>query len=308
MLKRHIHDSKSAIGKRFLLAKRALESSGSLFLLKSRAVVFLCGANQREGVPSARRADIARFFGTTLPDARVIYAEGVFREFEKHGGKKNALDIEHEISRLADQIIIVLESESAFCELGAFAHHTLRKKLIVINDARFRLSKSFINVGPLRAIEEDVSARNVLWYPMSPNGVTRGDGVGTTFHSLAALLKTNRLGKKSVPLVECHPRSSSKESLLFAHDLIYLFGPLTYDELIEIYSVIFGRSSFDNCRHLLGILKEARFVDTVNGPFGWAYRSLERKEFFLYPFPTSNIVAAFRGFHYRSEPGRLARG
>ena len=63
------------------------------------------------------------------------------------------MSLEHQITAIADKIVIVLESESALCELGAFTHKDLRKKLVVINDSRFRASESFINTGPIAALD-----------------------------------------------------------------------------------------------------------------------------------------------------------
>lgn len=128
------------------------------------------------GEPSERRKAIKRFVESISTEYRVIYAEGVFNELTKLGHGMNSLDLEHEISAIADRILIVLESPSAFCELGAFAHKTLREKLIIVNDSQFEGSKSFIDTGPLAAARECKSP--ILWYPMAKDGVWKTDGIG----------------------------------------------------------------------------------------------------------------------------------
>ena len=95
--------------------------------------VFLCGANISNGIPSRRRQLLLDFSSKHLPYAKFFLAESIFQILEAEGHKSNLLDIENDLSAFSDFVVVILESESAFCELGAFATHAeLRKKLIVI--------------------------------------------------------------------------------------------------------------------------------------------------------------------------------
>ena len=88
----------------------------------------------------------------------------MFLTLQKEGHKGNILDVEHDISEFADHIIIILESPSAFAELGAFAHAKLRNKLIIINDKKYESENSFINLGPIKAIRECTGDLSVINY------------------------------------------------------------------------------------------------------------------------------------------------
>lgn len=192
MLIRALNHHNSAVGAR--VRKFGLVTKASPTLLsRTNQLMFLCGANRAAGVPSARREAIKRFIESISPEFRVIYAEGVFDELAKIGHSTNVLDLEHEISDIADKILIVLESPSAFCELGAFAHQRLREKLVIINDSAFKAQQSFINAGPIAAaLEVDAP---VLWYPMTADGVHKVDGIGATFKSLKEAVQGKSAGR-----------------------------------------------------------------------------------------------------------------
>ncbi len=154
--------------------------------------VLLCGANKSNTSKpeiSARRRALIEFSKENLPRAQFFLAEDVFSTLQKEETKSNILDIETRLSSFADKIIIVLESVSSFTELGAFSHHELRNKLIVINDSKFRDSQSFVKMGPLKAIE-DASGRNyVIQYRMNQDGVHRLDSIGAVYAPLSKLLQ-----------------------------------------------------------------------------------------------------------------------
>jgi hypothetical protein len=221
---------------------------------------------------------------------------------KKHGSEKNVLDIEHRATTLADKIVIVLESASAFCELGAFAHPELRPRLIVINDKKFATVPSFINEGPIAAIRE-VSKANVVWYAMGPLDPSLPDGIGHTFSRIEALLKTPRKRAALHVLADCHPDNSTKAALFFAHDLILLLGPLTHSELMDAYKYFFGKGAYDSAKQLLGILKEAELIRRLDTDL--AYRSVAKRLFFDFPSQCSSLIAASRAYHLRTNPARF---
>lgn len=302
MITRKITYEKSAIGnrlKKFGLALRVSPPSIS----RANRLFFLCGANRSRGLPSARREAIKRFVEGLSSEYRVIYAEGIFNELAKLSSSKNVLDLEHEISLIADKILIVLESVSAFCELGAFAHKSLREKLIVINNSQFRESNSFINTGPIAAAVEAKSP--VLWYPMAESGLDKLDGIGATFHSLKAAIN-GKSTKGSVHVSsDISILSPNKESLYFIHDLVLFTGPITYQELISILIEAFGKKSYDMLSKLLGILREARLITCSEVGKIRVYQAVGLDPFLRYKANVSALTASFRIFHLKTNPQRF---
>ncbi len=269
---------------------------------KTDKLIFLCGANRATNVPSFRREAVKRFIEKS-PGYKVIYAEPVFNELIRiHQGRSrtNALDLEHEITNLVDKVIIVMESAGAICELGAFAHSELRKKLIVLNDNAHRSQESFINTGPLAAVSD--SKGTVLWYPMDQSITNRVDGIGITFDELSKALG----GKVAEEVVTLPNITATKQHLYFVHDLIYLIGPATYKELIAVLELMFGRRSWDVVGSLVGVLRSAGLIVQPNE--GTSYTCALPQPFFQHPPSFVKLTARIKHYHLKNNPERFNLG
>lgn len=302
MLIQTIKSAQSAVSKSIKKFGRDL-GSRPISLRRSNNLFFLCGANSSSNEPSARRKAIKRFIESKSEDFKVIYAENVFNEIANMGHKKNALDIEHEISLIADKILIILESESAFCELGAFAHKALREKLVVINDLKFQKHSSFINSGPLDAMTE--IGAPILWYPMAQHGIEVTDGIGATFKGLGSEL--SKLAEQPLRRVrkDLSTLTHDKDSLYFVHDLVFFTGPITHKELVSVLIHAFDNKNYDSLKYLLGILKATSLVRTTGVAPNVAYASVNSKPFFSYKFDTNALIASFRRLHMRYNSKRF---
>ncbi|MGK9452354.1 retron St85 family effector protein [Acidithiobacillus caldus] len=280
-------------------------NSGQLSISSDDLFLFLCGANKPDGTPSARRESIKQFIESLSKNHHVIYAENVFNELSSIGNKKNILDIEHELSELADKIIIVLESHSAFCELGAFSSQEIRRKLLIINDSNFKNKKSFINIGPISAAKAAKSP--VIYYPMSHYGVEHIDGIGATFASVKkSLEKTNRTIRNITIKNVTTELKPNKYTLYFIHDIIFIVGPVEYKELIEILKFIVGDRSFDVIKSILGILTASEMVKGFSHNGSRIYSSLMRNTIMKYQrVDIGSITASFRLYHMKNNKKRI---
>lgn len=267
--------------------------------------VFLCGANIKPDVPSKRRQFLMDFSSKHLPNTKFFLAETIFKLLEAEGHTSNILDIENELSRFADHIIIVLESESTFCELGAFATHSgLRKKLIIINDSAHRLSKSFINLGPVQAVREISGVNHVLDYKMNHDGREYGDGIGEIFENLYTLLYRKPTIRRT-KISDYDPNHFfTKDSLRFIHDLVYFSNPISFPELSRLIKLLFGKSKDSNLRKHLGLL--CAIEQTERSERG-LYKSMYNRPFFEYEtYDVNNIVVAFRNLYLRNDHNRFS--
>lgn len=292
----------SAIGKRLANFGLALKASPPL-LLRSRQLIFLCGANQALNTPSIRRSSLKMFIEGVSAASTVLYAEGIFSELRKFGSQKNVLDIEHRISEIADKIIVILESPSSYCELGAFAHEALRHKLIVINDSQFKTSESFINLGPIAAIEE--AKAPVLWYPMSTNGVKVLDGIGATFPALQQAIDHKTAHGTPVGFADLSDLLMNKICLYFIHDIVLFSGPVSHEEIVQILKYLFGEKSFDLLKNLLGVLRESQLVRVRQVGSKRVYVASSTDFFLKYRGDVHALTAAFRTHHLKVEPERF---
>ena len=265
--------------------------------------VFLCGANIDNTTISARRSALIKFAKTNLSHTQFFLAENMLSTLQVEGHKGNLLDIENDISMFADKIIIVLESASSFTELGVFSHGNLRKKLIVINDSKFRGSKSFINLGPIKAIEEVSGKDYIIDYKMSEDGVDRLDSIGDIYAPLSEILKKPlRVKSSAVGLDECNPSINfSKKSAMMVHDLVYFSGPISHIELVEVLKLIFGDCSFKVTEHV-AILRA--FNSLTRNKEG-LYKSSLGKPYYHYKFDIHSLISVFRNHMLKRYPERL---
>lgn len=267
--------------------------------------VFLCGANREQGIPSRRREHLLEFSATQLPNTKFFLAESIFDSLRAGGHKDNILDVENELSQFADYIIMVLESESAFCELGAFASSPdLRKKLIVINDLRHKGVGSFIQLGPIKAIEETPGGdQKLLFYKMDPHGKTHGDGIGEVYAKLHKILhKEPRQRRNRVK--QCDPNQFfTKDSLRFVHDLVFFTSPIYSEELSAIVEILFGRVWHKKLQQHLALLCAIEEITLIGKNL---YRSRYDVPYFEYwPFDVHDILACFKNMYFRQDKERL---
>lgn len=115
--------------------------------------------NIREKVRKELSRKVSYFSGN-----EVYYPEYLFDELMQGRKKFNLLDLENMLANSVHAVVILLKSEGAIAELGAFANNKkLSKKLLVVVDKKYRNKKSFIILGPVRHIMEQ-DKRRVIFF------------------------------------------------------------------------------------------------------------------------------------------------
>ncbi|WP_369773132.1 retron St85 family effector protein [Thioalkalivibrio sp. ALMg3] len=298
------HFNRHAVSNSLSSIRHSLHDGKITLPPKNTTFVFLCGANISRNVVSTRRQAIIDFSRHALPHSSFFIAERALDVLQKESHNENLIDIEHRISQFADYILIVLESPSAFTELGAFSSKELRDKLIVINDSKHEDSTSFIHLGPLKALKDAQGHSRVIYYPMAPDGITYLDAVGETFATLSALLPPRVRRSTRLPPSDADPASHcTKSAALFLHDLIYIAGPIKHAEVIKLCRNVFDPDgSYNNVRILLGILVA---FDAVTRCTEGLYRSTRSEPYLKYNLDINSIVAQFRTLHLKNNPERF---
>lgn len=226
-------------------------------------LVFLCGGNSdlSEGELSYRRKAVYDFLLRSNEYYPVI-AEDVFKFFEHKS--KNPLDLEKEICKIADKIVIILESQSAFVEFGAFSSDEFRKKLVIINDKNYKDAPSFVNVGPIRKLEE-IGKEKVILYPFRTTSKDLSCPIAEAFPRLISALNTADKTAKSHSKMSINPPQGSIEvnslSIMLLHDIISLFGPISHRMIIAIFERIYGlETDLDDLTMIEGLLVSMKMV------------------------------------------------
>lgn len=122
--------------------------------------IFLCGAatSNRNSIRDLLNIEFKK-------DAKFnsVYPENIFANSYGKGGY-NLLELEDELAKFVDVIILPLEGIGTYCELGAFAvNKNLLPKIIVINNQAYEHSKSFINLGPIDLIKK-YNDSNIIFF------------------------------------------------------------------------------------------------------------------------------------------------
>ena len=218
-------------------------------------IVFVCGKDLNN--IDSKRKIFMQYAAKNLQRFNFLLAEKVFAT-KMHDDDIDLLTIESTMSNYADCIIIILESESAFAELGAFSFSDeLAKKIIVINDILFRDSPSFINHGPIKKIAQ------------------QRDGFGKPIHvNMDSFLSCAHLVEQKLSKIERKKAfrrnldsydkfiKYSKERMLLLFDIIGFLSPVTLKELISICEEIYGKNDFSFLRTDISILSSLNMIST----------------------------------------------
>ncbi len=117
--------------------------------------VFLCG--KKPDAKGGGREKIKKMLETKTYGLGidVYYPEDIFEELLRGGKEHNLLDLENILADSVHVVVILPESPGSFTELGAFANAVaLKDKLLILLDAKYKTHKSFINLGPIKFLQE----------------------------------------------------------------------------------------------------------------------------------------------------------
>ena len=106
----------------------------------------------------------------------------------------------------------------------------------------------------------------------------------------------------AAPFICCGKRGSS-----WPRDLVLFAGPLSYQELVEVLIVGFGKKNYDMLKRLLGVLRAAGLLRSFDAAGSWVYQSTIAKPFLRYPTNVDSLMASMRALHFRTQPARFAR-
>ena len=221
------------------------------FFKRPPAVVFLCG-----GKESLRRARVKQLL-EQRPSTFVFLAEDVWREVAALAtDEKNLLEIEAFLAKLADAVIIIVESPGTIAELGAFAiSDPLRAKLIPILSEEFQSERSFINDGPVRSVDRDSTFKPCIFTKLDPILACSLD----LSERLQRIPKPWGRGLSLVDLGE-----SGKEQLFFIADLVGIIGPASAEQITYYVRALLGEAPTTELKALLALGVATKLISKQN--------------------------------------------
>jgi len=249
-------------------------SIGNTLLRNDSVLIFTCGEKPNKNI-QGKRALLMDYAKSNLKEYNFFIAEKIFDVFQGDS-KTDWLSIEEELAKYSDCIIIILETESTFAELGAFMmKDSLSKIVLVVNDMKYSNSESFIKLGPLRKLETNSKFKPVV--------NAKYKNFGRCFSEIKNRLKTiKRENNRTIEIRNFNEFDSlsPKTKLLFLLDIISLFSPISYKELINILKFLFGENHSYDIKLILSL---QRALDLIVFDSGWYMRSgKDPKLFFSY--------------------------
>lgn len=239
--------------------RKSLKSKGAI--LKSDSIlVFTCGAawSETDDIPSVRKT-IMDYAERHLDGFRFFEAESFFEAFENEKNK-DYLSLEEDLAGFSDCILILVESPGAQAELGAFTvKNELAKIVLAVNKREYHGETSFISRGPLAKIDQ-VSV-------FKPTVYANFDAILQCMPAIRDRLdrvKRDRGTTVDLSSYESYGSTTSKIRMLFILDLISLFSPVSYPDLIDILKALFGENDF-KIKTVIAFLNALELIERKSG-------------------------------------------
>ncbi|MGP6381354.1 retron St85 family effector protein [Yersinia bercovieri] len=174
--------------------------------LTKKTTVFLCGGDVTNEVYG--RHKMAVLF-SKFKKYEILYPEDLFDDLLAGQGQYSLLSLENMLAEAVDVIVIFPESPGSYAELGAFSNNSeLAKKLICIQDNRFKSKKSFINYGPIRLLKTNKTGKVIA---INYEHLSDEDEYFEAY---------SKINKAIVAIKSKHPVTRSVENLLDSENFI----------------------------------------------------------------------------------------
>lgn len=188
--------------------------------IDNKTTIFLCGAS-RDMINSTRfkiEELLLRKFYYQLK-YQIVYPEDLFTDLLLGHGRHDLISLENVLADSVDAIVIIVESWGAVAELGMFSSNEgLRKKIVCIIDKKYKKSKSFIQLGPVRLMRD--KKEGVVLYEDFTNLDPEIKRIHQAIHSIS---KTTQKSSGVINALQAH---------VFVLPCIYLLEPVN-DKLIK---------------------------------------------------------------------------
>lgn len=248
-----------------LLSKIDLTASRVEF--SNTPIVLLCGGPIKTKV----RPDDPDLPIASLRDAitRSITTYEIFRPEEidtwhSDGLFKNLMDFEADLASICSLVVIVLESQGAFTELGAFSQlPDLSKKIIAIRSNDYAKDTSFINLGILRYLTADhpTSVKSYPWkIKKDPNSTELLPLPEITPEVVADVISDIQDELNNLPKSQVLRITQRSHIVVAVCEMIRLFVALKEHEILEYLQMLGAAVSKDELKRTLFLLERFRLI------------------------------------------------
>ncbi|GGX98847.1 hypothetical protein GCM10007160_28240 [Litchfieldella qijiaojingensis] len=230
-----------------------LDLKKSRFALSTSPIVLLCGGKVSDSphISSFRHA-----LTNYMPPPRYeFFRPEEITDWKDDGVFNDLLDFEKELGSICSLVVVVLESEGAFAELGAFSQmHDLKAKICAINSQEYHGEDSFINLGILRHIKKEtkIDVKVYPWDVKNPANL-EDEVVQDAIDDIGEQLKKTR-----------KPHAFSGENgahvMALITEFIKVFVALKEHEILDYLDLLDIKIKRESLRRKLFILERFRII------------------------------------------------
>ena len=262
-------------------------------VIRLPSIVFVFGRQLREEIadpPSGMRDLFVTWAHENRHEvADLLHLPEDYPEWNQFDGYDDLVEFERDAGCISRAILLFVESEGAFTELGAFCTQSvLAERLFVVLFSKYFRAISFIALGPLRVVKR-VQGDECSICPV--DGDTLAD-----FEKVLPDLASEVLAKaKQNPKTHAFDPGQIRDQFLFIADIVELFGALSTAEIIRLlekFGMSLSSKRVTQMLNLLSLLKVVQPSEHLS------------RDFFVPP--TANREG-FIGYKIQGSEARLDR-
>jgi len=241
-----------------LIFLASLDLNACRIEFSSAPIVLLCGGrvnndHDAAGGPPAVKS-LRHAITNALTDFEVFRPEEI-TSWHADGVFKDLMSFERELAGICSLVVIILESEGALVELGAFSQLAeMSEKIVAISSNLYANDDSFINLGILRYIlDKNVSSvKKYPWEILNPSTISQEiiDDVTSDINEELAKL----------PKSQVFRANQNSHGMVAICELLRLFLALKEHEILEYLEVIGITISKEILKGQLFLLAEFKII------------------------------------------------
>lgn len=207
-----------------------------------------------------------------------------YPEWNQFNGYDDLVEFESDAGCISRAILLFVESEGAFAELGAFCTQpVLAERLFVVMYSKYYRMNSYIALGPLRVLKR-VQGDDHSICPV--DGETLAD-----FQEILPELAADVLEKTKQSLkTHLFNTKQVRDQFLFIADVVELFGALKVSEIIELlnqFNMPLAKARVGQMLNLLSLLEVVQLSEHLSRRF-YVPPQGKREGFIGYKLPGSD--------------------
>lgn len=244
--------------------------------------IFLCGGDiSHSGEVRSLRGAFLRFaYDKPFDKYEILIAEEL-NAFFPRGTYRDLLLLESDLAQIATLIVVFSESYGSAAELGAFAmNKEIAERLLVIIDDKNYRNNSFIKLGPLKSLENNIGRVSVHVLDMSDLGISSLDNLLTLNVSRfkGAMLEALSLREASIQKTTTFVSSNRGHLAVLMTALVQLHGALTDVELKQCLKELFIEVDSETVTNLMLCAEFVRWIVKVSkGSYDYYISNVENQ-------------------------------